>query len=121
MSAFATNPPTKQQENDEVISFQVLEANSSFIDILVSANKAVDNFCAYINRSDVSTVFLICAFIPETPVCAVYEVASIACSVKGAVELYIKGDFTRAVIETLTASAKVYQMTQVNMNEFKIQ
>ena len=123
ISAFATNPPSGQQESDDVVYVQVLEANSKFIDVLVYANSVVvDEFCDLLSRKDVSvSVGLYCAFMPENPMCWAYGVAMAACSVKGAVELYIEGDFNNAILETLSASTRVYKMSKVDSKKYKIE
>ena len=122
LSAFATNPPTEQQESDDIMYVQVVEANSKFIDILVYANSVVDEFCDLLSRKDVSvSVGLYCAFMPENPMCWAYGVAMAACSVKGAVELYIEGDFNNAILETLSASTRVYKMSKVDSKKYKIE
>ena len=122
ISAFATNPPSEQQESDDVMYVQVLEANSKFIDVLVYANSVVDEFCDLLSRKDVSvSVGLYCAFMPENPMCWAYGVAMAACSVKGAVELYIEGDFNNAILETLSASTRVYKMSKVDSKKYKIE
>lgn len=122
LSAFATNPPIEQQENEDVMYVQILEANSNYIDILVYANSVVDEFCDFLSRKDISvSVGLYCAFMPENPMCWAYGVAMAACSVKGAVELYIEGDFNNAILETLSASTKVYKMSKVDSKKFKIE
>lgn len=122
LGSFATNPPIERQENDAVVYIQIVEANSKYIDILVYANSIVDEFCDLLSRKDVSvSVGLYCAFMPENPMCWTYGVAMAACSVKGAVELYIEGDFNNAILETLSASTRVYKMSKVDSKKYKIE
>lgn len=123
-SSFATDnlSETKEQECDEFAYFQVLEADNSQIVVRVYENSAVDDFCNFLKRKDIAaSVGLWCVFMPGNPVCTVYGVAMAACSVYGAVQLTIKGDFSNAIIETISASTKVYKMSKIDTKNYKIE
>ena len=122
LSAFATETSSYRYDGNDTIYFQILEASSSRMEILVSESSVVDDFCNFLSRKDIGvSVGLWCAFMPGNPLCTVYGAAMLACSVYKAVKLTIEGDFSDAILETVSASTKVYKMTKVDSSSYKIQ
>ena len=121
-NAFATNLPTDDQGNGEYIYFKIVEVTGTTMAIDVYENSVVDEFCNFLKRKDIAaSVSLWCAFMPTNPVCIAYGVTMAACQAYGAVRLYIEGDFSNAIIETINASTKVYKMSKVDLTEYKIE
>lgn len=54
-------------------------------------------------------------------VCYVYGAVMAACAINGAVKLAIEGDFTNAILESVSAGTKVYKMSKVNTSTYKIE
>lgn len=122
-NAFALGNSVKEQKQSDTIYFQVIESGSNYMEVLVYENSAVNDFCNFLSQKEVSvTAGLICAFVPgSAPVCTVYAAAMAACSIYEAVKLTIKGDFSNAILEWLSAGTKVYKMSKVDEKTYKIQ
>lgn len=121
-NVFATNLKFESQEGDEYIYFQIVEVSNNQMVIDVFKSSAVDDFCNFLGRKDIATsVGLWCVFMPGNPVCTAYGVAMAACTVYNAVRLYIEGDFSNAILETVSASTKIYKMSKVDSKNYKIE
>lgn len=96
-------------------------SSASVAEVLVYANNAVDDFCNYFNGSWVDiglTVY--CSFGGDVYTCTAYKVLQVACTVNGAVKLYIEGDIESAIKKALQGTSKIYTMSKLSRTEFQI-
>lgn len=116
-SVFASNNELLlNNENCEIESY-----NTSTIEILVKANKAVDELCNYFEGTWVDTGLAIyCKLGGDFFTCTAYKVVKATCGINGAVRLYIEGDTSSALKRLLKSSTDVYLLTKLNRSEYEI-
>lgn len=102
------------------VTVTVLSASNSVVDILVEANRVVDDVCNYFDGSwaDVALT-LYCSFGGDVYTCTAYKIVQAACAITGAVRLYIEGDFNNATKKVLTTGAKIWVMSKAG-SKFKL-
>ena len=88
-------------EESFLVEINVVESSSgsSMMEIIVKANKAVDDMCNYFDNSWVDKgLSVYCKFNKTSAACVAYNVTKAVCAINGAVKLYIEGDISSAII-----------------------
>ena len=117
LNAFSHTNETKIEESNQISE----SSESSIMEILVYANSAVDDMCNYFNGSwaDLGlTVY--CSLGGDIYTCTAYKVIQAACTVNGAVKLYIEGDIGGALKKAVQGATKIYTISKISRTEFKI-
>lgn len=114
LGAFGNNNET------EPICIEV-QSSASMMEVLVYANNAVDDLCNYFNGSWVDTgLSIYCSFGGDVYTCTAYRVAKAACSINGAVKLYIEGDISGALRKTISAADAVFKLFKHSSTEYEL-
>ena len=100
---------------------QQVSSNASFVEILVEANRAVDDLCNYFEGSWADKgLSLYCSFGGDAYTCTIYKVAKATCSLNGAVRLYLEGDINGSLKKALSGASDIYKISKIGRSEFKL-
>lgn len=113
-SAFAEEPerPIVPADNQPV-TVTVLSVSNSAVEFLVEANKVVYEVCDYFNGSWLDTGLKIyCTFGGDVYTCTTYKITKMACSISGAIKLYMEGDINNSLKKILTTGAEIWVMSK---------
>ncbi|MBP5541597.1 MAG: hypothetical protein J6X88_08130 [Bacteroidales bacterium] len=117
-SAFANGPeqPPMASDNptDETITVTVISVSNTAVELLVEANNVVNDVCNYFNGSWVDYGLKIyCSLGGDVYTCTAYKITKMACSISGAIKLYMEGDINNATKRILATGAEVWAMTKM--------
>ena len=97
----SANAQERYAENNDLLAYTA-STSSTTIEILVKANRYVDDLCNYFGGSLLdSGLKIYCKFGGDVYTCTAYRVVQASCTINGAVKLVIEGDMTGALIRLL--------------------
>lgn len=104
-------------QNEEQLLAYAASDGSSTIEFLVEANRAVDELCNYFDGSwaDVG-LNLYCKFGGDVYTCTIYRAVKGACTINGAIRLYLEGDINSSVKKLIRGSADMYSLSGSGKN-----
>lgn len=113
-TAFADEPDRSVVPSDnQPVEVTVLSVSNSAVEFLVEANNVVYEVCDYFNGSWLDTGLKIyCTFGGDVYTCTTYKITKMACSISGAVKLYMEGDFNNSLKKILTTGAEIWVMSK---------
>lgn len=115
-SQYKENPPTFVDEKviELPVIVTVISETNGTLELLVEANRVVDEVCDYFNGSWLDTGLKIyCTFNGASAECLVYRIVKATCGINGAVRLYIEGNYNDATKKLLTTGADIWKMVMV--------
>ena len=109
-------PPANPNEkcNEQPFNVTILSISNSTVELLVEANEVVNEVCEYFNGSWLDTGLKIyCTLGGDVYTCTTYKITKLACSISGAIKLYMEGDINNATKKVLTTGAEIWVMSKV--------
>lgn len=95
------------------VKVTVLSASNSVVEFLVEANEVVNEVCNYFDNSWVDVgLSIYCTLGGDIYTCTAYKITKMACSLSGAVKLYMEGDINNATKKILKTGAQVWVMSK---------
>lgn len=117
LNAFSTPTETQIEKQNQSSEY----SGASMMEMLVYANSAVDDMCNYFNGSWVDVGLTVyCSLGGDIYTCTAYKIIQAACTVNGAVKLYIEGDIEGALKRAIQGTTKIYTISKISRTEFKI-
>lgn len=122
MSTFANSsqrqdnyPISSNEEETELpVTVRAISESNGTLELLVEANRVVDEVCDYFNGSWMDTGLKIyCTFNGASAECLAYRIVKAACGINGAIKLYIEGNYNGATKKLLTTGADIWKMVMV--------
>lgn len=110
-------------EESFLVEINIVEntSGSSMMEIIVKANKAVDDMCNYFDNSWVDKgLSVYCKFNKTSAVCVAHSVTKAVCAINGAVKLYIEGDISSSIIKAIDGVSKIYSVSKLSTTEYEI-
>ena len=102
---------------EQTFTVTVISVSSSAVELLVEANNVVNEVCEYFNGSWVDYGLKIyCTLGGDVYTCTAYKITKMACSISGAIKLYLEGDINNATKRILATGAEVWAMSKVGEN-----
>lgn len=115
-SQYQNDPPTSADEKliELPVTVRVISESNGTLELLVEANRVVDEVCDYFNGSWLDTGLRIyCTFNGASAECLAYRIVKAACGINGAIRLYIEGNYNDATKKLLTTGADIWKMVMV--------
>lgn len=111
-SAVASNTPN-EESCEMTVKVTVLSVSNSVVEFLVEANEVVNEVCNYFDNSWVDVgLSIYCTLGGDIYTCTAYKITKMACSLSGAVKLYMEGDINNATKKILKTGAQVWVMSK---------